>query len=394
MPEGNRRTPVDVIINFEEFSENIIDGFKIFQFFVKGSEYLELPLDANVRLPSEKSYPYKKMIDTLETNQGDFLLQNGGIDIIAARVDVNDRQKKVKFNFPPNTGIVNGGHTQLALLNTKRSTDISNAKIKLQVIEHTFTREKLAEIAASKNTASNVQPYSKAEKLGYFGRIKSEMTPDFEKHIIWYENRDVPHGIGLSAVDLISILNVFNVLEHQSRYSAVTDQPNQSATSKASVFRYWESKQHAYLHTYPLTNDILSLMEHIQATFHKGIPKGFTTLTVIGDKNDPPKKTIFLGKDITWNLPKQFILPLLASFRADVYFDEAAGKIGWFEKPDTLFDKAKNRLFSKLLTTYKSTYHGEINRASKDANLWQILYMDLDPLINKSSKWKEYAIPR
>ncbi len=90
-------------------------------------------------------------------------------------------------------------------MDTKKEKDISKAVVRLEVIEQEFSSEKLAMIAASRNTASNVKSYSTAEKRGYFAKIKISMNVDFEKHIIWWENRKVPNDRGLTACTVESI---------------------------------------------------------------------------------------------------------------------------------------------------------------------------------------------
>ncbi|MCZ7358302.1 MAG: AIPR family protein [Candidatus Methanoperedens sp.] len=397
MPSGTRSTPTEVEMDFIEYKTYDVPGYpRMYTFFIKGSDYLDLPLDANVREPSEKSQPYKDMIKTLKTAPIDFLLQNGGIDVISTKVTVtvNKKNKTVKINFPPGTGIVNGGHTQLALLDTKKEQDISKAVVRLDVIEQEFSPEKLAMIAASRNTASNVKSYSVAEKRGYFAKIKLSMNADFEKHIIWFENRKVPNDRGLTAVDLIARLNLFNIKSYQSNWHDGTEQPNKSATSKNATFNYWLGHQNEFLHTYPLVNDIINLEEHILTTFHDSAPRGFTNLGVITSRKDNPRKTIFLGKDIIWDLPIQFLLPLLSSFRGVVKYDEASERIGWYEKPEKIFNRIGNQLLQEITRTYKN-HHNQINQMSKDPNLWRILFDTVDRNIApKTSEWIMYGIPK
>ncbi|MFX1521569.1 MAG: AIPR family protein [Promethearchaeota archaeon] len=395
MPEGNRRTPVDIELPFYAYSENNVEGYHIYTFYIKGDNYLELPLDANVRLPSEKSIPYKDMTETLEKSPENFFLQNSGISVIAGKVTPDKNKSKVMFHFPAETGIVNGGHTQLAILKTKDTRDISKAIIKLEVLEHNFNAQELAIIAASKNTASNVKPYSTAEKRGLFVKIKHAMLDKFEKHIVWYENREVPNDKGFPAMDLIALINLFNIEDNQSHHNNTSNsQPNKSATSKASVFKDWESSQTNFEHVYPLINDIINLQEHILSTFDKGIKKGFTTLSVIKNIKDKNRTTTFNSKKMRFELPKQFLLPILASLRAAVKYDEASGKIGWFEKPEDVFDRCKQTLISDLSKTYKTTYHNEINRASKDSSLWRILYLDIEKIVDTNKEWKIYDVPQ
>lgn len=395
MPEGNRKTPVDIELNYSEFSESFVNGYNIYTFYITGDHYLELPLDANVRLPSEKSIPYKEMVKTLEKNPSNFFLQNSGINIIASDVRVNRINKTVKLHFEPNTGIVNGGHTQLALIRVKEERDIAQAEVRLEIIKHNFTAQELAVIAASRNTASNVKPYSTAEKKGLFTPIKSTMLPQFEKHIIWYENRPVPNNRGMLALDLIAYLNLFDVTSNQSDYKSESiEQPNKSATSKSAVFKEWEQNPDRLKQTYPLVNDIINLLEHIQTTYYKKIPRGFTTLGVIKNLQGKEKKSLFMGKKIEFDIPKQFLLPVLASMRADLKYDEKNRKIGWFEKPEDIFDRCKYSVITALSKTYKATYHNELNRASKDSNLWQILYLNVEREVDKKKSWKMYDVPQ
>lgn len=311
--------------------------------------------------------------------------------MISSEVIIDKSTNTVKMYFPPGTGIVNGGHTQLALLNSRRKHDITDAIVHVEVIEKEFRPETIALAAASRNTAFNVKPYSTAEKRGYFGEIKKCMFPKFEKHIIWWENRKVPNDKGLSAVDLIAMLNLFNAILYQSSWYSGTEQPNKSATSKNATFNYWLLHQQEFLHTYPLVNDIINLEEHILNTFHEVAPKGFTYLGVVKNFRDEPRKTIFLGLDVEWELSKQLLLPLLASFRAAIKYDDRNKKIGWYVNPRSVFDDCGYILLQELMRTYK-THHNEINQMSKDTNLWRILFDTVHKTISKSSTWQMYDI--
>lgn len=186
---------------------------------------------------------------------------------------------------------------------------------------------------------------------------------------------------------------MFNVKNFQSMHNSTSnDQPNKSATSKAAVFNDWESNPDNYIHVYPLINDIINLHDYILSTFDKGIQRGFTTLAVIKNLKNKAQKTIFTGKSLRFELPKQFLLPIVASLRAAVKYDEVNGKIGWYEKPEEVFDKCKVMLFSDLLKQFKTSYHSEINRASKDSGLWRILYLDVEKQVDKSKEWKIYNV--
>ncbi len=42
MPEGNRRTPVDITLSYYDCSENNVNGYHIYTFYVTGDNYLEI----------------------------------------------------------------------------------------------------------------------------------------------------------------------------------------------------------------------------------------------------------------------------------------------------------------------------------------------------------------
>jgi hypothetical protein len=106
LPEGNRKTPITLKLEYSEQTSALADGFPIHTIFVSADKFLELPLDANVRLPSDKSIPYKEMMKTLKSSPEKFLLQNSGISVIAGKATFKKPDKTVELVFPPDTGIV------------------------------------------------------------------------------------------------------------------------------------------------------------------------------------------------------------------------------------------------------------------------------------------------
>ncbi len=390
MPTGIG-TPIEKTLKYLSYSLNTVENYRIFTFYISGEDYLALPLDANVRLPSEKQTPVKSMLKTLESRPKYFVLQNSGINVISTEVKIDHKKKEVKLYFPQNTGIVNGGHTQLALILAKNNLDISEAKVKLEVLEHEFNLEMLAMIATGKNTTADVKPFSIAEKKGLFQPIKDKLLPQFNKHIIWYENKEVPPP-GFSAVDLISLINLFNVKNFESDHnSSSIEQPNKSATGKNAVFKDWETHPKQFAPLYPLINDLINLGDHIQSTFDKNIPRGFTSLEVVKNFRNKSKRTIFTGKKIRFELPKQFYLPLVASIRANIKYDEMNKKIGWFEDPEAVFDKTKKRLIILLMRFFKDNKK-IINTLSKNSSFWRSLYSDVKLEIDKTKEWKMYDV--
>lgn len=390
-------TPIVVEVECNDIVHTQPQSNPEYTLYIKCHKFKALPIDANVRTPScLKSVPYRDMLNCLRFSPLDFYEYSLGIDVIATDVKIVDKKrKKVRITFEPGTGIVNGAHTQLAIMDAQELFDTSKSLVKATITVGDFSKEKLAQIAAAKNTTTPVLPYSIAEKKGLFEGIKKCMDSNYEKSIEWHQGRVVPNNNPLKANDLIAMINVFNVNLYSSRYSSVQDQPTVSASGKAAAFKKWEKNAVMYEHVYPLINDIIELHEHMICNFH--IDTRLASFTSIIQRSGTKYQTIFFGRKPEYILPKQLQYPLLACFRANVYLDVQQHICGWLYNPNTLFDECKKELIEKIKYTYKTTYHNDLNRASKDSNLWEILYNIVENKIKELNKknpqnqpWRTY----
>lgn len=391
MPTPSNETPTTIILNVEDYRSIDINQLVEYTFYINGQEFKKLPLDANVREPDvAKSKPYKDMRATLEDHPEDFFENNLGISVIAKDVE-EIGNKKFKITFPSGTGILNGGHTQQAILDSQSEPNISKAIVKLVIRVKNYDPARIAQIASAQNSSTAVKEYSLAEKKGLFAEIKGKMDPNKEKHISWWENKEVAAGKGMEPTDLIAILNVFNFELYSSSYSNSKKQPTQSSNGKATVFKNWENEENinSYKKIYPLINDILDLYELIKLKFYDG--SGMARLSIISDTKGKAKELIFGTETPTYEISKQMLYPLLASYRANIYYDAANKQIGWFEDNKKLFNKYNKELCGKLMTTFKAN-HNEVNHLAKDPTIWENLFVTLKGHIDTSKVFKKYDI--
>ena len=393
MPTPSNATPTTITINTETHTETSItkngDTYREFTLYVNGQEYKKLPLDANVREPNpDKSKPYKDMMNTLHQSPDDFLENNLGISVVASNVEELSNNK-FKLTFQSGTGILNGGHTQLAIINSQSDPNISKAWVRIIVREKNYSLERIAEIAAAQNSSSAVKEYSLAEKKGLFVKMKAAMDDNHEKHIVWYEGKDIPNGIGMTPDDLIAIINMFNIVLNSSRYNTIDNQPTESSSAKKSTFNKWVNEDNlpSYEMIYPLIDDIIDLYELAQLEITKGT-NVTSTITFRNAKNKSNKPLIFSGKVPDYITPKQFLYPFLSAFRANVYWDQTNRKIGWFEDNSKLLPKVKKELCTKLKNELKTK---TINEVGKSSNLYQLLYSIVNNRVSTTGKkFKEY----
>lgn len=392
MPTPSNFTPTDVTFKYNDYREISIGGCTEYTFYVNGQEYKELPLDANVREPDvNKSKPYKDMIHTLSNNPEYFFENNLGISVVAKDV-VLINGNKCKITFPSGTGILNGGHTQKAIIDSQNEPNISKAIVRITVRVKDYEPQRIAQIASAQNSSTAVKEFSLAEKKGLFAELKTKMDSNYEKHIIWWEGKTVAAGKGIDPVDLIAILNVFNIQLYSSPYSLPkAGQPTASASSKSSVFKKWETEENtpSFKVIYPLINDILKLYEIIQLRFADG--SGMTQLSIISDTKGKGKELVFGTETCSYEIPKQMLYPLLAAYRANVYYDAANKKIGWHENNEKLFKTYNKELCLKLKTAFKAAKN-EVNQIGKNPTIWENLYLTLNNHIDKTKVYKEYDI--
>ena len=330
------------------------------------------------------------MLITLSNHPEDFFENNLGISVVAQNV-IQKTSNKFELSFPSGTGILNGGHTQRAILDSQTEPNICKAIIRVTVRVKNYTPKRIAEIASAQNSSTGVKEYSLAEKKGLFVDLKTRMDPNFEKHIIWWEGKEVPSNKGMEPVDLIAIINVFNIDLYSSIYSKTSSQPTTSASGKATVFKKWQNEEtlNSYKNIYPLIDDILKLYELIKLKFADG--SGMSKLSIIGDTKGRGKELIFSNEKCPYEIPKQMLFPLLAAYRANVLYDPVNKKIGWFENNEELFEKYNKELCTKMKTAF-SAAKNDPNRIGKDPTIWENLYMTLRGHIDTHSHYKVYDI--
>ena len=367
---------------YYEYNSNTIDGISVYTFFVKCRDLFPMPLEANVRLPSDNATAYVNMRETLVSEPRMFFFKNGGINVIASKVVVKKDSKMFELTFEHNYGVLNGGHTQQAIVDQNDEYPIDeSAFVRIEVLEWKGqNNQQLASLASAKNLSTNVKITSTANKKGYFDPLKKAMDSKYEKNIQWFENEET-EGDKFSATDLIAILNLFDA----DSYS-ISNHPIISSNSPGNVMKSWvkscDDEEPKLVKVFPMVNDILDLYEYILSTFNTGIPRGFTGRKQIKNVQRKNKTTPFTQQPLEFVLPKQVLMPILAAFRADIeIIDE---KYRWIVDPKSLFDDVKFDLFKNVGDFLD---RNDINRLSKDVTIWTNLFMRVQIAISsKQSK--------
>ncbi|PFZ02650.1 hypothetical protein COL75_15475 [Bacillus wiedmannii] len=385
-----------VDIKYEDYmSITLEDNLTRFFVLVKCKNHKRLPNEGNIRQPESlyKDDIYKGVLQTLEKNPNVYIDFHGGIALNANKVSIDKVTGVISLYFNPKSGIKDGGHTQEVMLNAQQKLGENlQGMYLLKVKEADLTQAEMAMHSEKTNLRKPVKKYCFNNKRGDFELIKQSMEDRYRQQIIWYTGCKTKNKNAIEVTDLIAIINLFNVETNNSVYSDRQKEPNASATNKGQVFRNWEKNKKLYEHVVPLINDILVLKEYIELNFH--LSKDMRKLNIIkgAENNKKAKRTVFLNEKPGFIIPRQFLYPILASFRANIKYDKDKEIIGWYENPVELYQKCSSELFRKLSYAFQKSHHENINLISRDRNLWGILYLIVDRHINKKGSWNTYEI--
>lgn len=385
MPKSGK-TPTKVKIKIERETHVSIDGNMEYNLYVKGNEYKELPNDANIREPEDKSKPYKDMYNTLITEPEKFFLNNLGISVLAS--DVKDLGRGYyELAFKDETGIMNGGHTQRAILDAQNdAADLTNAMVKITVTVANLDADRIAEIALCKNKATLPKDFSLDDKIGRFDKLKKALDSTHEQHIRWYENKNVG-GVGIDADEVIRILNLFDILKYSSDYSTgIRAEPNVSFSSKNKAYNEWAENPETTEIIYPLVNDILDFYETVQMRSCDRTNLARLDIFKKGGKELP-----FSGDTPDYVTPNAFLFPFIAAFRANVFYDSAKKEVGWKVDLNTLFDSCYVDVFNEIKKEFKRV-HNEPRSIGNSPHLWSDLRSMVDRKISFSKPYRVYSI--
>ena len=152
-------------------------------------------LNANVRDP-DKSKATNAMDTTLTSPEKNrFWAYNGGLIVVAKEAKTIGK-KTLELNLPKDYGLLNGGHTQMALEKAaKNGLGSEPPVVRVEVIVGDFSNDHIAEIARARNTVTNVAAFSVLNKSGALKPLRKEFDPDYVNKFKWKQNdKDAVEG--------------------------------------------------------------------------------------------------------------------------------------------------------------------------------------------------------
>ena len=310
----------------------------------------------------------------------DFHLMNRGILLSAQDVRYNnyDDKMKVVFSDPDVHGNVDGGHTLRVILENRESIPEGQQFVKIEIL--TGVEGIFEDLAAARNTSTQVQDKSIANLRDYFELIKEVIsTEEFNDRVYFMENDDGEIDVG----DILAILNLFNIDE----YHEMDSFPIASFSSRKRCIDayikyykdYGDSNENPYVKMKPIMIQIFKLYDKLERSmgdYYKektpggkyGSTKGVTTAS------DPNKlfKSKFYQNPMQHLSPNGFIFPILGALRA--LLKEENGVYVWTTDPFAILDKIGPELVCTTVDRSRTLGNNPAG-VGKDSGNWQTLYM-------------------
>jgi hypothetical protein len=300
----------------------------------------------------------KAMVETLREEPEKFALKNQGIYILAKDVTFQKEEGgsgivTITFDNPGAHGLVNGGHTYLAIRQAKDEREANgeggepwDAYVRLHIMQGVDEAD-IIELAEGLNRSMQVDDPSLENLLGSFNKIKEHLEGKPGHEQIAYKQGETGE---VDIRQVLSFMGLFDLEEFQDRKS----HPNKLFGQQKAVLQHFvedtdpenpESK-HVFEKILPKLHEILVLSDKIQQKAviplaklkvkeKKG--KGGDRVRSAAHRNRPAH---FAGGSIDGLMHLGWLYPMLAAFRANTSRDAwEKGRLEWLIDPEDLLDK-------------------------------------------------------
>lgn len=337
-------------------------------------------METNPRQQNIRSGVAKKIRESLLTGQ-DFHLLNRGLLISAQDATFNtyDSTMTVVLSDPSFHGDVDGGHTLRVILENRDNLDYGQQYVKIEIL--TNVESIFEDLAAARNTSTQVQDKSIANLRGYFEPIKRTIAhEEFANRVYFMENDDGDIDVG----DILAILNLFNI----DAYHEMESFPVVSFSSRKKcidtyirMYQKYEDNQeeNPYVKMQPIMISIFKLYDKLERSmsdyYRAKNPGGkYGALKGVTSPKDPGSfyKTKFYRNNMQHISPNGFIFPILGSLRA--LLKEENGVYVWEQNPFAMLDRIGSELVCTTVDRSR-TLGNNPTQVGKDSGNWQTLYM-------------------
>ncbi len=336
-------------------------------------------METNPRKQNIRSGVAKKIKTSLLENR-DFHLLNRGLLFSAQDVTYNnyDNTMKLVFSDPEFHGNVDGGHTLRVILENRDDLEYGQQYVKLEIL--TGVEGIFEDLAAARNTSTQVQDKSIANLRDYFDLIKGAISAEaFQNRVYFMENDDGDIDVG----DLLAILNLFNI----DSYHEMESFPVMSFSSRKRCIdsyinlyeKFHDSPENPYVKMKPVMVEIFRLYDYLESKmfdyYRVKNPSGkYGSVSGVITPKDAKRQlqTKLYQNEIRHGSPNGFLFPILGSLRALLV--EKDGRYAWTHDPFDILDRAGPDLVCTTVERSRTLGNDPV-KVGKDTGNWQTLYM-------------------
>ena len=340
---------------------------------------------------ASKNKIYTAIKQTLLEHPKDFIIKNAGLILAAQTVKSNGNTLELHLSDPINNGLVDGGHSNVAILDARKIAaekriDISDAYVRIHAYQGLDRKQALA-IATGQNTRKPVQKFSIMNQEGCFEDIKRAVANiTGASQIRYFEN-------GPGAVDVRTVIQIINAFNGE-RYSKKKPPASEYGRVRKSLDNYYEDWKKRPSPT-KLVIQILPQLLMLHDCITAAVPLNWNKLDkkygsiIIGQKKASEGKTKlhFLGKEIKYSTCAGLTYPILTAFRANIRWNLANGAICWKKPIKLVFDKTISDLVEQFQDIYYAVHSNassKFNATSKDMpSTYTCLYNIVDEFVRQ-----------
>ncbi len=338
-------------------------------------------METNPRKQNIRSGVAKKIKTSLVESKN-FHLLNRGLLLSAQDVTYNnyDNTMKLIFSTPEYHGDVDGGHTLRVILDNREELEFEQQYVKLEIL--TGVEGIFEDLAAARNTSTQVQDKSIANLRDYFELIKRAISAEpFKDRVYFMENDDGDIDVG----DILAILNLFNIDAYQDMDSfPVTSFSSRKKCIDSYISLYEKFQagpENPYAKMRPVMVEIFRLYDHLESKmfdyYRAKNPSGkYGSVSGVITLKDAKKrlKTRFYCKEMTHGSPNGFLFPILGALRALLV--EKNGQYEWEHDPFQILDKVGPELVYTTIERSRTLGNDPV-KVGKDTGNWRTLYMQV-----------------
>lgn len=324
---------------------------------VKHTNIKRMPYKINSRFATvtkQVRRMWKQIID----DAAYFVERNLNVTIYCDKAEFFEKDGKqyVRLTFGAFGGVVNGGHTIAAILESivmGFASEDGLVRLFIREYNREITPEEVAETCTSLNSIEKQKDYGSGEVSGYHEKFK-ESLGDCAELIEWkpnekaYEDGDAIRFDAVDTVDMAIVMAPNADGTFSNKYGTGGHKNN-------PYMQFKNAKDKGLTHNcekmYPLMEEVIKLVDHIYSTF-ADIPKKYISNFTFTDSDMlspisqvPVKKT----------LPRLVLFPILGAMSENIKFNPKTGEISTYMDFVELYDKARNKIW-ETLNNFQSGY--------------------------------------